>query len=201
MSLFPLSKIKENADQARDKSDIRLEQYKEVLRRYKQSMEEYTKKLRQIDNQPEGSQIALVQTSMQLSQIQNQSEEILLILEELKQKDGNWSQEQSEEVLSQGRKTSEHIESLITTAIETNYKLEDIDKRFMNSLTSILTEVHKQLLYQIREENAGLRESQLKLQKKIKGNRGLLWILFGLQFIGLGALAFIILYLLDYIYF
>lgn len=201
MSLFPLSRNKENSDQAKDKNDIRLEQYKEVLKRYKQSMEEYTQKLRQIDNQTEGGQIAHVQTSMQLSQIQNQSEEILLLLEELKLKGGDWTQEQNEEILTLTRKTEDHIESLMTTMIETNYKLEEMDKRLVSSITSVLSEVHKQLLYQIREDNTGLRESYNRLQKKAKANNLLLWILFVLQFISLGALAFIILYLMDIIYF
>lgn len=201
MSLFPLSRNKDNSEQAKDKNDIRLEQYKEVLKRYKQSMEEYTQKLRQIDNQTEGGQIAHVQTSMQLSQIQNQSEEILLLLEELKLKGGDWTQEQNEEILTLTRKTEDHIESLMTTIIETNYKLEEMDKRLISSITSVLSEVHKQLLYQIREDNTGLRESYNRLQKKVKANNLLLWILFVLQFISLGALAFIILYLMDIIYF
>ncbi|TAH69476.1 MAG: hypothetical protein EWM47_07000 [Anaerolineaceae bacterium] len=201
MSLFPLSKNKENSDNTKDRNEIRLAQYKEVLKRYKQSMDEYMQKLRHIENQPDSSKIALVQTSMQLSQIQKQNAEILLILEKLKQKDRDWSQEHNEEALNQGKKAIDHIESLMTTIIETNYKLEEMDKNLINSLSSVILELHKQLLYQISEENAGLRENYTRLEKKVKGNRGLLWMLFILQFIGLGALAFIILYLMDFIYF
>lgn len=186
MSLFPLSKNKENSDYTKDRNDLRLEQYKEVLKRYRQSMEEHILRLSQIGNRTDSSQVSLVKTSMQLSQIQNQSEEILLLLEEIKQKENSWSQVQSEEALNQGRKCLDQIESLMTTVIETNYKLEELDK---------------QLLYQIKEKNMELQDYYLKLEKKVKGNRGLLWILFILQFIGLGALAFIILYLMDYIYF
>lgn len=199
MSLFPLSRIKENADQAKERNDIRLAQYKEVLKRYKQSLEEYTQRLRQLESQPEGSQICHVQTSMQLSQIQNQNEEILIILDDLKQKGGDWSQAQNEEVLSLGRKTVDQIENLMTTIIETNYKLEDMDKRVMNSMSSIISEFYNQLIYQIREENEIIRDSHIKLEKKVRGNRGFLWILFFLQLIGLGGLTFIILYLMDFI--
>jgi hypothetical protein len=164
-------------------------------------MEEYINRLGQSDNQPNGTQISLIQTSMQLSQIQKQSDEIILILEELRQKENDWSQEQSEEAFKLGRKSIDQIESLMTTIIETNYKLEEQDKRVINSLSLTLSELHKQLIFQIKEENAGLRENLIRLQRKVKGNRGLLWVLFVLQFIGLGALAFIILYLMDYIYF
>ena len=201
MSLFSLSKNKESSDYTRDRSDIQLAQYKEVLKRYRQSMEEYIRRLGQIENQPDGTEISFVQTSMQLSQIQNQSEEIILILEELRHKENDRTQEQNEESLSQGRKALDQIESLMTSVIETNYKFDEMDKRLVNDISSALSELHKQLLYQIREENTANRESYLKLQKKVNGNRGLLWVLFLLQFIGLGALAFIILYLMDYIYF
>lgn len=200
MSLFPLSKNKENLEQSKDRNDMRLAQYKDTLKRYKQSMEEYTQRLRAINNYPVDSQITLVQTEIQLSQIKNQSEGILLILEEIKLQNAGWSQEQSEEVLSQGKKSLDLMESLMATIIETNYKLEDMDKRLINNLTAVLSELHKQLLMQICEKHDELSESYLKLQKTVKGNRGFLWMLFILQFIGLGALAFIILYLLDFIY-
>lgn len=199
MSLFPLSKNKENSDYTKDRSDIQLAQYKGVLKRYRQSMEEYIQRLGQIENQPDGTEISLVQTSMQLSQIQNQSEEILLILEGMRQGEGDRSQ--SEEALNQGKKALDHIESLMTSVIETNYKFDEMDKRLVNNLSSVLSELHKQLLYQIKEDNTVNRENYLLLQKKVKGNRGLLWVLFILQFIGLGGIAFIILYLMDYIYF
>ncbi len=201
MSLFPLSKNKENSDYTKDRYESRLAQYNELLKRYRRSMEEYINRLGQSDNQPNGTQISLIQTSMQLSQIQKQSDEIILILEELRQKENDWSQEQSEEAFKLGRKSIDQIESLMTTIIETNYKLEEQDKRVINSLSLTLSELHKQLIFQIKEENAGLRENLIRLQRKVKGNRGLLWVLFVLQFIGLGALAFIILYLMDYIYF
>ena len=201
MSLFPLAKNKDISDYNKDREDLRIAQYKEVLKRYRQSMEEYINKLGSIDNQPDSRQISLVQTSMQLSQIQNQSEEILLILEEMRQKGGDWSQVQKEEAYSQERNALDHIESLMTTVIETNYKLEELDKRLINNLSVVISELHNQLLNQIKEENIGLRDNLLKLQKKVKGNRGFLWMLFIMQFISLGALAFIILYLMDYIYF
>lgn len=143
----------------------------------------------------------LDQRLIQLSQIQNKSKEILLILEEIQHKECGWTQEQREEALNQGRKTLDNMESLMTTIIGTNYKLEELDKNLMNSLSTKLPELEEQLIYQIKEENAGLKESVNKLHKKAKGNRGLLWFLLILQFIGFGALAFIILYLLDFIYF
>jgi hypothetical protein len=89
----------------------------------------------------------------------------------------------------------------MATVIETNYKLDQLDKQLINNISTVLTELHKQLLFQIDEEIAGLVENNLKLQKKVKGNRVLLWLLFILQFIMLGGIAFIILYLMDYIYF
>lgn len=132
-------------------------------------MEEYIHRIGQIDNKPDDRQISLVQTSMHLSQIQSQSEEILLILDEMKQKETDWSQVQNEEAQNQERKILDQTEGLMTTVIETNYKLEELDKRLINNLSTVLSDLHKQLLFQIKEENIGL--------------------------------AFIILYLMDYIYF
>lgn len=138
---------------------------------------------------------------IQLSQIQDKSKEVLLILEEIKQKENEWSREQREEALNQGRKTLDNLESLMTTIIGTNYKLEELDKNLVNSMSSRMSELEERLLYHIKEDNAGLNDSMFKLQKKAKGNRSLLWILLIIQFVGLGALAFVILYLLDFIYF
>ena len=114
MSLFPFLKNKENTDQdqTKDRNDFRLTQYKEVLKRYKQSMEEFIQRLSLADNQPVEGHLSIVQTSMQLSQIMNQMEEILLQLEEIKLKESGWSQEQSEEALNQGRKALDQMESL-----------------------------------------------------------------------------------------
>lgn len=192
MSLFPLSRKKDNSNPAKDRDDMQVARYKELLNRYIKTMEEYTQRLRFMDNRPNDTQVSFVQTAMELTKINNQSEEILLILEEIKQKGNGWSQEQSEEVLEQGRKAIDQIESLMATIIETNYKLEEMDKALINNLTS--------LLYQIREEQNILQEKHLKLHKTVKGNRGFLWMLFIVQLIGIGGLAFIILYLLGYLY-
>ena len=130
---------------------------------------------------------------LRLSQIKNQNEELLLILRDIKQKETGWPQDKSDELLNQGTKALDQMESLLTAIIETNYKLEEMDKSLFNNITSSI--------YQIREEQAALKESNLKVQKKVKGNRGFLWMVFILQFISLGGIGFIILYLLDYIYF
>lgn len=201
MSLFPLNKNKDNLDYNKEKYDLRLAQYKEVLKKYRQSMEEYIHRLGQLDNQPDNTQISLVQTSMQLSQLQNQSEEILLVLEELRNKVADKPQEQPEAENNLDKMALDQIEGLVTSVIETNYKLEELDKRLNNKLSLVLSEQHNQLIAQIKEENIELRESLLKLQKKVRGNRGFLWVLFFLQLITLGGLAFIILYLMDYINF
>src|SRR5690554_6354686 len=133
MSLFPFLKNKENTDQAmaNDRNDFRLTEYKEVVERYKESMIEIIQRVRLSDNQPVEGHLSIVQTSMQLSQIMNQMEEILLQFEERRLKESGWSLEQSEEALNQGRKALDQMESLAATLIETNYKLEELDKRMI----------------------------------------------------------------------
>lgn len=182
MSLFSLLRNKENPDQGKDRKDLQLEQYKELLKGYRKSMEEYTQRLRYIGNRTRDDQATLVHTAMDLSQIKSQNEEMLMVLEDLKQRDSVCSQDQ----------TLDQMESLMATIIETNYKIEEMDKGLNNNLNS--------LLYQIKEEQDLLKDMNLKVKKTLKGNRGLLWVLFLFQFVGLAALAFIILYLLDYIY-
>lgn len=201
MSLFPLSKNKESQDNIRDRTNRQLEQYKEILKMYKQCMEEYIQRLSLVEIHPGSGQTSPVQTAMQLSQIKNQSEEILMLLEEIREKDDSLLEEQNEEAFNQGKKVLDQIESLTATMIETNYRLEEMDKRLINNLTSTLSEMQQQMINQSSTKLAEIQESHLKLQKKVRGNRGFLWLLFVMQLIGLGALAFIILYLMDYIYF
>lgn len=108
--------------------------------------------------------------------------------------------ELDKKVLSNGKQTLEQMENLIATNIETNYKLDELDKRVVSDMTANFVELQKQLLYQLNEKQVDLLENHQNLHKKIKTNRVLLWILLFFQIIVLGALTFIILYLLDYIY-
>ena len=127
-----------------------------------------------------------------LPQIQKQNDEILLLLEEMKNNDDNWPQEKKEEALNQARKALDNIESLLAAVIETNYKIEELDKGLIDRLSSVMSELHKQELHQARETNSKSSENDNRLEKKVKGNRRLLWLLFFLQFLGTGALVFII---------
>jgi hypothetical protein len=172
MGLFPLPKNKDNSDYIKVRNDLRLARYKELLK-----------------------------TSSQLYQIQDQNEEILSILEEMRNKGTDLSQIMQEGDQSQGKKAVDQIESLIASVIETNYKLEELDKRLINNMSAVLSDFQSQLLTQNKEESLGLQDNYYKLLKKVKGNRGFLWLLFLLQLIALGGIAFIILYLMDYIYF
>lgn len=172
MSLFPLPKNKDNSDYIKARNDIRLARFKEMLK-----------------------------TSTQLSQIQNQNEEILLLLEKMRNKEADLSHKQDKGAQDQEKKNTDQIESLVASVIETNYKLEDIDKRLVNNISAVISEFQNRLILQNKDENIGLQDNYLKLYKKVKGNRIFLWVLFLLQLIALGGLAFVILYLMDYIYF
>lgn len=179
MRLFPIQKGKENLNHIKEKRDLRLD-----LSQIQRKNDEILAALREIKQKEINQQEVIKQETKQ--------EEIVL-------KDCEWSREEREEALSQGRKALVQIENLMTSIIETNYKLEELDNSLVNRLSLVMPELNKQLLNQIKADNEGISEKHIKLHKKVNGNKVLLWVLFILQLVSLGALTFIILYLLNFI--
>lgn len=196
MKRFPLSKSKELRDTYKGKHEGILLQYKQLLNRYKETLENYIQRLPDTQEHTMEGQMSI----SQLSQLKDQNERILLLLGEFKKKESEMMSELDKKVLSNGRQAIEQMENLMATNIETNYKLDELDKRVVGNVTANFVELQKQLLYQLNEKQVHLLENHQTLHKKVKTNRVLLWILVFFQIIGVAALAFIILYLLDYIY-
>lgn len=197
MKRFSLSKIKGSQELAKNPYEGLLLQYKDLLRHYKQTLEKHIQELPLVDNYASEGQLYI----SQLSQLREQSEKMILLLEELKQRDEDAMYELDKTIIDNGKQILDQMESLLATIIETNYKLEELDKSLLNKMTANFEELQKQFLHQIKENQALLHENQLMLHRKVKGNRIFLWIIFIFQIIGMGGLAFIILYLLDYIWF
>ncbi|NLJ96950.1 MAG: hypothetical protein GX321_07315 [Clostridiales bacterium] len=197
MKGFPLGKSKELRDTYKGKHEGILLHYKDLLHRYKQTLERY---MQNLPPTQEPRREGHMSTS-QLSQLKDQNERILLLLEELKNRESEIMSELDNNILNSSKKIVEQMDNLLATNIETNYKLDELDKRVVSNVTANFVELQKQLLYQLNEKQAQLFESNQILHRKIRTNRVLLWILIIFQTIGLGALAFIILYLLGYIYF
>lgn len=197
MKPFPLSKSKGLRDFGQDRYEGLLLQYKDLLKRYSQTLDRYMQNLTPAENRGQEGQMS----TFQMSQLKDQGEKILFLLEEIKQRDVEMISEIDKNAQDYEKKILDQIESLMATNIETNYKLEEIDKNLVNNLTANFVELQTQLLYLIKENQTHLQESHQILHKKVRGNRVFLWIIFLFQFVGIGALAFIILYLLDYISF
>lgn len=203
MNLFPFGaagnkeipiKKGESDNPGRQRYELKLAEYKNILEKYQQAMMDYRRKLESMGRVPADGQLSLVQTALDLTQIKDQGKKTLEYLEELKQSSDF-------KILAQGKNVLDQVESLAAALIETNYQLEGLDKNTVNRLSDILMELHRQLINQINQAQTGILTDMEDLKKSVKGNRGLLWLLFIFQFLCMGGLAFIILYLLEIISF
>lgn len=181
----------------------KLTEYEAALEKSLSYMEQYAGKLEENSRRPAEkpeNQLSLVQAAVDLTYIKEQGKEIRSMLEELRGNINSENQEHFTKVLAQGNKAAEQQESLLTTLIDTNYKLEGLDKNVVNRLTDVQVELQKQTLFQFKQNQTELQSHLDTLTKSVKRNKLLLWLVFIIQFLGLGALTFIILYLLEIIY-
>jgi hypothetical protein len=181
----------------------KLTEYEAALEKSLSCMEHYAGKLEELSRRPAEkpeNQLSLVQAAVDLTYIKEQGKELRSLLEELRDSINSGNLEQFTKVLAQGNKSAEQQESLLTTLIDTNYKLEGLDKNVVNRLTDVQVELQKQTLFQYKQNQTELQAHLDILTKSVKRNKLLLWLVFIFQFLGLGALTFIILYLLEIIY-
>jgi hypothetical protein len=165
----------------------KVSEYKDVLESYKNGIVNLQKKLDGYDKRAMENQLAIVQTALDLTYLKEQNEKVLELLE-------NSDISQKEEMKTQ-------ITSLIETMAEMNYKLENMDRNIVNQISNLLMETQKLTIYQYKQNQIELSGRLDRTEKSLKGNKVLLWFLFIFQFIGMGGIAFLILYLLEIITF
>ncbi len=182
----------------------KLQEYEETLDKYQSCIHQYLERLEELNRRtaekPE-NQISLVQAAVDLTYIKEQGKELRDLVEELRESGDRSNLEQFNKILTQGNKAAEQQESLLTTLIETNYKLEGLDKNVVTRFTDVQVELQKQTLFQYKQNQTELQSRMDTVAKSVKRNRLLLWLVITFQFLGLGAMTFIILYLLEIIRF
>ncbi len=177
----------------------KLSDYEDTLERYLSCIKDYEERLEELGRKPADNQLSIVQAAMDLKSIKEQGRDLLGLVEELRSENGAGAQELTGKLLAQDKKVSEHLEGLFTTLIDINYKLEGLDKDAVNRLSEVMIELQKQTLYFYKQNNMELQTNYDALTKSVKKNRRMLIMLFVFQILGLGAMTFVILYLLEII--
>jgi hypothetical protein len=163
----------------------KLADYRDTLENYKRCILEYSGKLEGYDKRSIDNQLSIVQTALDLTYIKEQGDKTYDLLEEMKEGPMN--------------KSLLQLESLITTLVDTNYKLEGLDKNVVNRLSELLIELQKQSVYQNKQLQTELLERVENLTKSVKKGHTLLWFVIIFNLLGLSALAFLVLYIMEII--
>ena len=169
------------------KYEKKLSEYRDTLENFKKCILEYASKLEGFDKRTIDNQLAIVQTALDLTYIKEQGDKTMDMLEDMS--------------ISQSSKVIIQIENLMAAIIDTNYKIEGLDKDVINRLYAIVSELQKQSMNQYKEMQIGFTEQINRVEKKVKSSKAVILFLLFLNFIGLGGIAFIILYLLEIIAF
>lgn len=208
MSIFPFSMPgnKEAGGKKRDEENLssakfeqKLSEYRDTLEKYRHCIANYAGKFDGIDKRSMDNQLSITQIERDLAYIKDLGEKMTDLLEELMAIADTKANDNDSKVLAQGDKMLGQIESLTAAIIETNYKMDGMDKNVIGRLSDILLELQKQTLFQYKQNMTEIQTSLGNLTKAVKRNKVWGILSFILQILGLGALAFIILYLLEII--
>lgn len=208
MSLFPFGlpvnkdiilKKRDQENGSAKKYEQQLTDYRETLESYKKCIIEYADKLEGLDNRSIDHKLTIMRTTLDLTYIKEQTDKMMELIEMLRNDDNVKLSEQQNQILTQGNRLLEHQESMLAGLVETNYKLEGLDNNVVNRLSDVFIELQKQTIALYKQSHQELQDKIYRISKSVKHNKVLLWFLFISQVIGLGGIAFIILYLLEVI--
>ncbi len=180
-----LGKKKEDNPDTAAQYKHKLAEYRETLENYRRMINDYTGKIEGYERRSVEGQLISVQYALDLTYIKEQGERALELLEEMNKGPVN--------------KTMTEFEGLITTLVDTNYKLEGLDKNVVNRLSELLIELQKQTSFQMKQYQTDLTAEMELLSGKVKKTNALLWFIFIFNLIGISGIAFVILYILEVI--
>lgn len=180
-----LGKRKEENPELAAQYKHKLAEYRETLDNYKKMVMEYSGKLEGFDKRSMDNQLNSIQTALDLTYIKEQGERALELLEDMSK--------------GPGSKSLSELEEIVTTLVDTNYKLDSLDKNVVNRLSELLIELQKQTAFQSKQYQTELSSSVEMLSRSIKKTNALLWFVFIFNLIGISGTAFIILYILEII--
>lgn len=174
---------KEGAAQASEQYEQKLSEYRDTLENYKNCIRAYSGKLENYENRNLDNQLAFVQTALDVTYLKEQGDRSIELLEEMKS--------------DQMNKALANLEHLITAVLDTNYKMEGLDKNVVNRLSELILELQKQSLSQHNEQHAELERDIDYLNRKVKKTNSLMWFLVVISVLSLGAVNFLIYYIMN----
>lgn len=169
------------------KYEQKLAEYRDTLESYKKGILEYLGRLDDYDKLSLDNQISIVQSALDLRNLKEQGDKTMELIDDMRTGKLN--------------KALTQLEDLMATIVETNYKLEGMDKNVVSRLSDLVLELQKQTLYQNKQQQAETVANLDKLSKTVKSSKPMLWLLIALNLIGLGGVTFLILYMLEIISF
>ncbi|MDD3173068.1 MAG: hypothetical protein PHF63_05330 [Herbinix sp.] len=167
--------------------DHKLAEYRDALESYKKCILEYLGKLDNYDKRSLDNQLTFVQTAIDITYLKEQGDKSFELLEDMK--------------VGVLQKLLTNLESMATTVLDTNNKVDELDKNVVNRLSELLLELQNQSFNQSKQLQGEMLTEIGVLKTKIKKNHILIWLLFIFNLIGLSGLAFIILYVMGIIAF
>ncbi len=180
-----LGKRKEENPEAVAQYKHKLTEYRDTLENYRKIISEYSGKLEGYDRNSVESQLSKVQYALDLTYIKEQGDKILELLTTM-------NKGSSDKLMTE-------LEGLITTLVDTNYKLEGLDKNVVNRVSELMVELQKQTAFQNKQYQTEISISMEQLTRKMKKTYALLWFIFIFGLIGISGIAFIVLYILEVI--
>ena len=178
-------KKREGSSEATASYEKKLAEYRDTLENYKKCILEYSSKLDGFDRRTMDNQLSIVQTALDLTYLKEQGDKTAELLQDMKEGSMN--------------KTLLQLESLVTAIVDTNYKLEGLDRNVVNRLSELLLELQKQTVYHNKELQSELVERIENLHKTVKTGKVLLGFIMVFNILALSALAFLVLYIMDFL--
>jgi|GEM_PF-2272776 hypothetical protein len=187
---FGLTVTRDSAARKREESahtsgqyEQKLAEYREALENYKDCILAYSGKLDSYEKRSLDNQLSIVQTALDISYLKDKGDRSIELLEELKTEQMN--------------KTLANLEHLITTVLDTNYKMDGLDQNVVNRLSEYMQELQKQEFVQNQQHHEELEKDMGILNRKVRKSNALLWFLFVFNLVSLAGLAFMILYIME----
>lgn len=192
-------KRKEDYSEAAALYERRLADYRETLENYKRCILEYSGKLDNYDKRSMDNQLSIVQTALDMTYLKEQGDRTAELLNSINCLTDEMKKQLEEMKTGPVAKTSVSVDSIAASLMETNYKLEGVDKNAVNRLSELLLELQKQVMYQNKQLQMELFGGMDKLSRSVKKGHTILWFVLAFNIVGLSALAFLVLYIMEII--
>lgn len=174
-------------------------QYQAALEDYLKCIRGYSNRLESYENKTNDSQLASVQTAMDMTYLKEQSDHTSEMLEDINNQVEAFRNQFTDMKSELAKKTMDSLESLTASMVETNSTLNGLDKNVVNRLSELLLELQKQAFYQNKQYQTDLLNAIDKLTKSVKKGHALNVVLLILSIFGMGILVFLVLYVLEII--